>query len=134
MSHISAVGLDAEAEDIVGDGVLGDCDIGLIVHADTNEEQARSLCNVSRDESALGTDSKDAICGTIGDGVASNFGIDGTNNSNVDTLESLDLEAFDCDIPDILIHRGNLSVLLLKFGKIDFGSNDADAGDSIRPG
>jgi len=41
--HVGTVRLHTEADAVVGDNVLCDCDVGLVIHANANEHQTQQL-------------------------------------------------------------------------------------------
>lgn len=43
VTHVGTVRLHTKADAVVGDNVLGDCDVGLVVHADADEHQTQRL-------------------------------------------------------------------------------------------
>lgn len=82
--NIGTIGLDAEADVVVGDVVVLDEDVGEVVHADSDGSKCRAGDLVTLNQGLDRAGSKSAILGTVGEGVASNAGVLAANDSNVE--------------------------------------------------
>lgn len=129
---LGGCGLDAETDDLIGDLVVGDEDIGLVVHADTDEAELRRCDLVVGDDGVDGASSESSIGSGIGDLVLHDESVLGTKDGNVETRELLDGEAGDDNVLDVRLDGKNLAVLRHELVELDSGPTHTDSGLGAR--
>lgn len=124
--NISTVGLDAEADVVVGHLVLLDEDVGEVVHADGDGSKSRVGDLVTLNQGLDRASGESAILAAVGEGVASDAGVLASHDGDVEARELAHLEAADGDVLSLGLDTEDSAVLGDELLQLDTTTSDAD--------